>query len=120
MLGWNHSLASTLTHQAFLVRVTLFLIWKITTTNDYPEHFHTIISFTRYMAYMFTTCMYYHHQHFHIEFFLQQNRAPRIINNVSHIPYHLIRTNNLCSQLKILSLLLLLGIYFTYPMETRC
>ena len=40
MLGWNHSLASTLTHQAFLVRVTLFLIWKITTTNDYPEHFH--------------------------------------------------------------------------------
>ena len=44
--------------------------------------------------------------------FLQQKRALRIIANVNHIPYYLIRTNDLCSQLRILPLPSL-SLYFT-------
>ena len=44
--------------------------------------------------------------------FLQQKRALRIIANVNHIPYYLIRTNDLCSQLRILPLPSL-NLYFT-------
>ena len=62
------------------------------------------------MAYIFTC--FFNIYIFKLHFFLQQKRALRIIADVNHIPYYLIRTNDLCSQLRILPMPSL-SMYFT-------
>ena len=71
----------------------------ISTHSLWPDIWHT------YLPYFITINVC-------ICIFLLQKRALRIIGNVNHIPYYLIRTNDLCSQLRILPLPSL-NLYFT-------